>query len=152
MPSCWGGGQRLFRAAQGPASPEVAAKAAVLKQPQREGWWAGGGIWGTAIMWLTSDSCTTSPVTSSCSPLDSPSAQELRGEMGHGERKKGEGFQVRLQAAEDAATLPFRGHRLAGPGACLGHPECQRQGEGWDPGFLVLCRLQGGGGSGLSPA
>ena len=95
VPSCWGGGQRPFRAAQGPASSEVAAKAAVLKQPQREGWWAGGGIWGTAIMWLASDSCTASPITSSCSPLDSPSAQELRGEMvpltGHGERRKGKG-------------------------------------------------------------
>lgn len=108
-----------------------------------EGGWAGGGIWGTAVMWLTSDSCTASAVISSYSLQGSAPVQELRGEMvpmGHGKRTGGTGFRVRLQASEGAAILPTRGYQLAGPGACLGHPEDQRQSRGWNPGFLVTCR------------
>lgn len=85
---------RPFRPAQRPASLEVAAKpAALLRQPLREGQGAGGGVWGTAIMWLTSDSRTASPIPSSYSRQGSPPAQELGGETaptGLGEKSRGE--------------------------------------------------------------
>lgn len=56
--------------------------------------------------------------------------------MGKKEEGRGQGS----GASEDAATLPNRGHRLAGPGACLGHPEYQSQSQGWDPDVLMSCR------------
>ena len=67
-------------------------------------------------MWLTSDSCPASPITSSYSWQGSPPAQELGGEMvltGPGEKGRGgegRGAGSALQASEDVATLPTRGH------------------------------------------
>ena len=94
---------------------EVDAKPAVLKPPLREGevGWrrAGGGIWGTAIMRLTSDSCTASTLPGhqllqpSCPGTGRGDDLVLRG---HAERRRGAGSA--LEASEDAATLPSRGH------------------------------------------
>lgn len=108
------------------------------------GRWAGGGIWGTAIMWLTSDSCTGSPTTSSYSRQGSPPARGTGRRVGSDrpwrETEKGHSSGAALRACKGCCRVAHQGGaRLAGPGAGLAFPESCRQSQGWDPGLLVPC-------------
>lgn len=96
------------------------------KAADEGGRWAGGGTWGTAMMWPTSDSCTASPLASSCSRQGSPPAQEPGGE-----------------GVPEASRRSGEGTRLWGNVAHQG-TESQRQSRGWDLGLLVPCSARAG--------
>lgn len=97
--------------------------------------WAGGGIWGTAIMRLTSDSCTASPLPRhqllqpSCPGTGRGDDLVLRG---HAERRRGAGSA--LEASEDAATLPSRDTEAGGARGLLMSLRESEPEPGWDPG------------------